>query len=265
MTDFQFDAAKYLARIKYAGSVDVSLDSLKSLQLAQLRSIPFENFDICLGNGIDLVPHVLSDKLIENQRGGYCFELNGLMLMALQHFGFKARALLGRVHITGTATGRGHQVCLVRLGSEDWIVDTGFGSGTPQQPIPLIANQEIDVMGKPTRLLEDEQFGYMLQTYTDGAWNNQYSFDLNHVCAGDIAYGNHYTSTNADSIFTYARVATLRTESGLVTLLNHTLTTTNGEHVSIEQLPEGQAYLNALKEHFGIVLGQPYERLKPLG
>ena len=56
MPDFQFDATKYLARIKHTGSVDVSLDSLRSLQLAQLRSIPFENFDICLGKGIDLAP-----------------------------------------------------------------------------------------------------------------------------------------------------------------------------------------------------------------
>lgn len=264
MTAFKFDAAKFLHRINHPGGVDASLESLKSLQVAQLRSIPFENFDICLGREIKLAPAELFNKLVEHQRGGYCFELNGLFLMALQHFGFRARPLLGRVHITGTPTGRGHQISLVNLDEQDWIVDTGFGSGTPQEPIPLVANQQRTINGKPTRLMADKHFGYMLQTQTDGSWNNLYSFDLSHVCDGDIAYGNHYTSTNPDSIFTYARVATLRTQKGLITLLNHTLTTTEGDQVIETQLPDGPDYLEALEQHFGIKLEEPYDSLKKL-
>ena len=37
---------------------------------------------------------------------------------------------------------------------------------------------------------------------------------------------------------------------------------TDGEHV--QELEEGRPYLDALKTHFGIELGVPYEAIRPL-
>ena len=56
--------------------------------------------------------------------------------MALKSMGFDVRALLGRVHITGTPTGRGHQIELVTIEGKQWIADVGFGADTPRAPIP---------------------------------------------------------------------------------------------------------------------------------
>ncbi|MCV5854951.1 arylamine N-acetyltransferase, partial [Escherichia coli] len=95
-------------------------------------------------------------------------------------------------------------------------------------------------------------------------WNNLYSFDLEFVFAGDIACGNFFTSTSPHSRFTSARVAAKATESGLVTLLNYTLKyTSEGEQTELELEP-GQAYLDALKEYFGIELDAQYGDLRPL-
>ncbi|WP_372836363.1 arylamine N-acetyltransferase [Pontibacterium sp.] len=54
-------------------------------------------------------------KLVNSNRGGYCFELNSLLLLALCHFGFNARPILGRVHLSGEVTGRGHLLILAEL------------------------------------------------------------------------------------------------------------------------------------------------------
>ena len=91
-----------------------------------------------------------------------------------------------------------------------------------------------------------------------------YSFDLSHVFPADIAYGNHFTSTHPNSFFVFARVAALPVENGEVTLFNSTLKKVFAGKVIMQELAEGQAYLDALKSHFGIELDAPYEKLQPL-
>ncbi len=262
MLSFQFSSDEYLKRVNCSENITVSVEALKSLHNAQIRSIPFENFDVCLHRQIKLDPESLFLKLVRHKRGGYCFELNGLLLMALQHFGFSARALLGRVHISGTPTGRGHQLSLVSLDNKHWIVDVGFGVDTPQEPLPLIVDKEFAINGKTMRFIRDNLFGFMLQTIKESRWTDLYSFDLNHVCSGDIYYGNHFTSTSPGSTFVFARVAALPIENGLVTLFNYTLKKIIEGDEMVEELQPGQTYIDALRDNFGIELDEPYENLK---
>ncbi|MCW8887156.1 MAG: arylamine N-acetyltransferase [Motiliproteus sp.] len=241
---------------------------------AQHNSIPFENFDVALGKAISLSPEALFSKLVINSRGGYCFEVNGLLLMALTHFGFDARPLLGRVHMTGEASGRGHQLLLVTIHDEQWIVDAGFGAQTPGVPIPLVLDQEVSGERYTFRLTKDPLYGTMLQIQNQEEgqyqeqnhtqWANLYSFDLNHVCDGDISFGNHYSATHQESIFVTTCVAALPIDGGVATLHNRTLKkVVNGTETIIE-LDEGASYLTALREQFGISFKEPYIRLKPL-
>ncbi|PWJ43003.1 arylamine N-acetyltransferase family protein [Sediminitomix flava] len=263
MTDFYFDQQQYRLRIGYFDEITPTLPSLSAIHRAQHLSIPFENFDICLGKGINLSSDHLFNKLIKQKRGGYCFELNGILLLALQSFDFSARALLGRVHLSGKPTGRGHQITLVSFGEEKYIVDAGFGSNTPPMPIPLVCNSEFSFQDQSFKLVNTALFGYMLQTKYENGWKDLYSFELNHVCEGDIAYGNHYTSTSPDSLFTKSRVAVIRKENGIITLLNRRIRKALNGKEEIIFLEENQSYISALKEHFGIELNTQYEQLKP--
>ncbi len=265
MDDQQLDPTAYLERIGYSGKVEPILDVLEALQRAQHFTIPFENFDIALGKGIDLRREKLIQKLVHSRRGGYCFELNGLFLMALRNFGFDARALLARVHVTGVPSGRSHQLSLVTIDERQWIVDVGFGSNTPRTPVPLVLGQEISAPGQIIRLSESEPFGTMLQTKNGEDWDDLYSFDLGHVCPGDIAYGNHYTSTSPDSFFTRDRVAALPVKGGGITLLNDKLTKNVEGELTTTQLEPGQPYIDALRTHFGIELEARYNDLRPIG
>jgi N-hydroxyarylamine O-acetyltransferase len=259
-----FEPDSYLRRIHYAGSVRLTTDGLESLHRAQVCTIPFENFDILLGRGISLEPAALFSKLVRRPRGGYCFELNGLFLMALHAFGFEARALLARVHHSGTPMGRGHQISLVTVQGRDWIADVGFGSPHLPAPLPLEIGHAATLDGQAFRLADAGPFGIMLQTLDGGSWQNLYSFDLEYVCPGDIVYGNHYTSTHPDSFFTSARVAALPSPEGRVSLFNRTLRKIDSGTEQVSKLAEGQAYLDALKIHFGIELDAPYDLLPPL-
>ncbi len=131
MPEYSFAKKEYLTRIKYSKKITPTLESLAAIQNAQLMAIPFENFDLCLKKKIILEPEDLVEKLLRHKRGGYCFELNALLLMALQSFGFSARPLLARVHLSDKAAGRGHQISLVVIEGKQYLVDVGFGALTP--------------------------------------------------------------------------------------------------------------------------------------
>jgi len=56
----------------------------------------------------------------------------------------------------------------------------------------------------------------------------------------------------------------LPVENGVVTLFNNTLKEIIAGNESVQELADGQAYLDALKNHFGIELDTPYEQLRSL-
>ncbi|MCP4721333.1 MAG: arylamine N-acetyltransferase [Desulfobacteraceae bacterium] len=264
MGSYKFDLETYLDRINFSGAIDISLDTLARLNHAHFYSIPFENFDILLGRGIDLDPQTVFNKLVLKKRGGYCFELNGLFLQALLAFGFKARALLARVHLTGIPSGRGHQLEIVTIDGRDWLVDVGFGMNSPREPLPMELDRPFTMDGRSIRLTDGGHFGIMFQAFEDSEWKDLYSFDLGYAFPADIAYGNHYASTHPDTFFTYSRVAGLPFPGGGITLLDQTLKIKTNGREEVQMLSDSPAYLDALKTHFGLELDASYEDLKSL-
>jgi N-hydroxyarylamine O-acetyltransferase len=258
--DFPID--EYLERTGAESTGPPSVAQLEALQRAQIYAIPFENFDIQLGRGVDLTPEHLQQKLIRSRRGGYCFELNGLFLAAIRALGYEARALLGRVHISGEATGRGHQLSLVTIDGRDWAVDVGFGGGCPRRPLPLEEGAVGDHDGRTLRLVPHE-LGWMLQQQADG-WHNLYSFDLTPVVPADIVYGNHFTSTHPSSIFRQSRIAVRAFPDRQLALYDFRCTTSQGDDRNVDELPDDAGYLTQLAERFGIELDAGYDALRPL-
>ena len=264
MSEFTFDVPTYLSRIGLSGEVEITLDGLNQVHRHQLHTIPFENFDIMLGRGVDLDPTYQFDKLVRSQRGGYCFEVNGLLLSALQALGFDARPVLARVHGDGYVGGRDHLVALVSINGSQWIADAGFGRESPRSPLPLNLGNEIENEGQKLKFVDGEHLGTLLQIETDAGWAPMYSFDLEYVGAADIKYANHYTSTHPDSHFTQRRVGALPIEGGVITLSDQQLTIRKDGEQHQVHLPDNHEYLDLIREHFGIDLNCPYEDLKPL-
>ena len=82
---------EYFRRVCYDGPIEPTLDALTALVAAHNRSIPFENLDPLMGIPvIDLSADALVDKLVRRQRGGYCFEQNGVMAHVLSQLGLES-------------------------------------------------------------------------------------------------------------------------------------------------------------------------------
>jgi len=244
----------YLQRVRLARAPRPDLGGLRELHHAQFFTIPFENFDVLAGRGIDLDPDVVFEKLVSSRRGGYCFELNGLMLRVLSTLGFDARPLLARVHLTDPPSSRTHQLNLVRLEHEDWLMDVGFGAGGPRAPLSL-REGSTDCGVAAFELSRQEPWGWMLRTSDAGRWKPSYSFDLGHVTEADIELGNHYTSTSPKTHFTQLATVSLPTDDGRVSLRDDELTVIDGSRETTRRI-KPEAYLEVLESTFGIELSE---------
>ena len=122
------DASAYLQRINYVGPLAPSAETLRQLHLAHLLSVPFENLSIHRREPIVLDDAALFEKIVRLQRGGFCYELNGVFAALLRSLGFKVTMLSAEV-----ANGKGefgppfdHMTLMVTL-EDRWLADVGFG------------------------------------------------------------------------------------------------------------------------------------------
>ena len=96
MNSAQADA--YLRRIGAQHPAWPTSDVLRELQLRHLRTVPFENLSIHLGEEIVLEEKRLLDKVVGARRGGFCYELNGAFGALLAALGFDVTLLAARVY-----------------------------------------------------------------------------------------------------------------------------------------------------------------------
>lgn len=252
---FKFDTDAYLQRIGLSETPAADVAGLTALHEAHVFAVPFENLDIMLGRGISLEPAALFDKLVTRRRGGYCFEQNGLFLMALEALGFTARPLLARVLVDPAGpTARTHQVLLVEMDGRQWLADVGFGIGTLGRPIPMEMDNIEVIDGASYRITLKEPLGATLQRREVGDWYDQYAFSLEQVLPVDIQMGNHYTSTSPDVHFTRHRFIRLTHPLGRTDLVEMELSLVRDGEKETRTLSGGEEYLAALKEHFGVDL-----------
>jgi N-hydroxyarylamine O-acetyltransferase len=180
----------------------------------------------------------------------------------MEHFGFKVRPLLARVHLESQPSGRTHLLNLVSFEQGPWIIDAGFGAGGLRRPLPLKTNIVKDDQGFSFGLEQRPPWGWMMRTLDKEEWKDSYSFDLEHVSPQDIVLGNFYTSHSPDTHFTQIRTASKPTSNGRISLRNFTFTEIADGKVFTEEIVDGPEYLDILATRFGIELEVDYNVLK---
>src|SRR6266478_8207742 len=111
------DIRAYLQRLDYTGAIAPNAETLRLLQLAHLRAVPFENLSIHSREPIVLDDRALFEKIVSRRRGGFCYELNGLFAALLRALGFEVEMLSARVATAEESVGPDfdHMTLLVTL------------------------------------------------------------------------------------------------------------------------------------------------------
>ena len=89
----------YLERIKYQGPLNPSLQTLRGLVWAHKTTVPFTNLDFVNGKRIGLEVHEMYDKIVTNNCGGVCLEINGLFCWLLEELGFNVTLCIANFYI----------------------------------------------------------------------------------------------------------------------------------------------------------------------
>ncbi len=121
----------YFDRIGFAGPAKADLDTFRRVHGGHANSLTYENLDVQLRVPVSRDAAAAYEKIVNRRRGGWCYEMNGLLGWALEEIGFDVTRLAGAAmrDVAGDEVIGNHLVLLVRLDGEPWIGDVGFGDG----------------------------------------------------------------------------------------------------------------------------------------
>ncbi len=253
---------RYLVRIQLHEKIISSptLHTLQQLHIAHLTAIPFENLDIHTKTPIYLDKESLIKKIIDKQRGGYCYESNELLALALEHLGFTVHRMVARALFPEQRT-RGHKILIVELDGEYWLTDVAFGGNSIFQPIKLPCHHTKlthDVQNDDEYMLSLDLDKYRINTYClkikmNNTWTDLYAFNLFETIALDFKVLNHAMCTYYDSPFVKQRICAIYTKQGRKLLLDNVFKIRNGSNIIEKHLTDNE-YLQILETEFGIYL-----------
>lgn len=248
-----FNLPDYFARIGYAGEARADLAGISELMRRQLFSVPFENLDVQAGKNVSLAPEDIVAKIVGQRRGGYCYEVNGLFAMALEKLGVPYRFVAARPMFYPVRRPRTHMALVAEIAGEQWLIDLGFGSYGIRAPLRLTGDGEVRQDHDTYLLSRPNDREYLLQAWVDGAWANQYAFDLSYQEWIDFVPANYLNSTHPDAIFVQKLLVVLHNPEGRAILLGDRLKTVTRGATATREIP-AEEVPTVLHEVFGLTV-----------
>ena len=251
----KFNREKYLNRINYSGRLDPDINTLRQLQKAHLLNVPFENLDIHLKTAIELDTDRIYEKIVINNRGGFCYELNGLFFELLNSLGFDVKRISARVHVEDDqfSPEYDHLTLVVTINGAEYLTDVGFGEFI-FGPLKL----EFDVPQK------DPRGTYMVKKYDadhmvilrleNGDTKPEYMFKNMGRDLKEFGSRCQYHQSDQRSHFMKKRMISLPTEYGRITLSGNTLKIKQRDKTSEKNLVDEFEFKKALWDNFKISL-----------
>ncbi len=245
----------YLDRIGYDGPVAPDLATLQGVHRAHLLAVPYENLDVQLGRTLTTSVDAAYEKIVSQRRGGWCYEMNGLLGWALSEIGFETRRLAtGPLQPYSAEPQLGnHLVIRVDLAGETWLSDVGFGDG-PLAPYRCVEGE-----------FDDRGFTYRLDKLADGWWrlnNHPLGLSPNYHARLDLSDEAllsercTWLNTSPDSMFVNNAVVLRHSPKGHMSLIGRKHRTLTSEGRTSRLIEDADDYLATLKTEFALDLPQ---------
>ncbi|MGI9505795.1 MAG: arylamine N-acetyltransferase family protein, partial [Geminicoccaceae bacterium] len=229
-------------------------DTIRRLQEAHLLNIPFENLDVVWKRHIQLDEQRLFNKIIGERRGGFCYELNGLMAAMLGQLGFEAYLMAAAVGTPDGGFGRDAAHACIRVALDPPILmEVGFGESI-LQPMELAADLIQDDGRIAYRLQREGEF-WVLQSQAKDAdsWHDDYRFTEQPWPLSDFQDMCDYQQSSPASHFTRRWVCSIASETGRTTLTKDKLIITDRGRRGETPIVGPAMFDQYLKKIFGIV------------
>lgn len=205
------------------GTREQVLGLLDEILLAHTHAICFENLDVVAYRArgdlraVAIDVDGVAEKLLDAGRGGYCHEHAVLIRAAVTELGLTAHPVLARVHLGGPGVAPGgltHQATIVELDGRRYLIDPGFGGGTPEAALELSESAEarttphgehrlvLAETALEADLRADSDWVLQSRTRSDQAFRTVYAFSEARRAQADLELANWFSSTHPGSRFT---------------------------------------------------------------
>ena len=219
-----FNLQQYFDRIKFSGEIELNLEGITKLMRSQLFSVPFENIDVQAGKIISLHGDDIVNQIVNLNRGGYCYQINGLFSLALQEIGTPHFYVAARPMVNPGQNAKTHLGIIATIENENYLIDLGFGGNSIRKPLKLSdTGTEIQHDSDTFTLTKTEENEYLLQILIGKEWSNLYSFDLTPQRWIDFKPANYYNYSHPDSVFTQKLIVVLQNPLGKKILAKNSL------------------------------------------
>jgi N-hydroxyarylamine O-acetyltransferase len=245
------DVQRVLARIGLAEAPRPDLDGLRAVHRAFLGAVPYEALAVQLGESGPLDPAALEARVLQGGRGGYCFEVNTVLLELLRALGFAVQRRLAIV-AGRDAEARGepvnHMALVVTIDGQEHLADSGIGEG-PVDPVALVPGA---TTGGPMPWTVEREGGRWYVAAHEWASLPGFGFGDAPARLEDFAEHHRRLSTQEESSFVQVLVVQRPFADRIVTLRARTLSVDGPAGRTKELLPDLPAFAAALREEFGI-------------
>ncbi|EOO19918.1 MULTISPECIES: arylamine N-acetyltransferase family protein [Bacillus cereus group] len=263
MTDFQ---KQFFARLNIEEKHKVSFEDLPNIMYAMSQTVPFENLNILENNFTQISKENLKEKILVNNRGGLCYELNPAMYYFLKDSKFDVHLVSGTVYNATNAiwaVDSGHIATVLQHHNELYLIEVGFGSYLPLSPVPFSGEIVHSVTGdyrirketteKGNYILEMRKSNEFLDQSSTDDWAVGYAFYLEEVDETKANAAQKIIVEHEGSPFNKVPLVVKLTHDGHASLTKDSLTVTKNRNKTKETITKEQ-YTNLLHSTFGITL-----------
>ena len=247
--------AAYLSRLGLNESgLEADEGTLRLLQKRHLLTIPFENLDIHWKRPIILDTDRFYRKIVEEKRGGFCYELNGLFNELLLDLGYTTRLVSARVFnpVKGDFGPEfDHMILEVALGDEEYIADVGFGDFIAEPLLFAPGVEQTDREG--IFIIEQEDNGsFKIVKKTGVAWIPECMFGDQARNLSEFAEMCDFQQYSPDSHFLKGKICSLMTDNGRKTLTDKSFIVTKNGKKTETPVRTDEEFDRILGDEFGI-------------
>ena len=257
MTEQQLD--KYLARIGYEGDRSLTGKTLDDVIWAHISTVPFENITVFDFDQVpSLEPEDLYEKIVEQRRGGYCFELNTSLHHLLMAMGFEAFPVVVRLIVMpGPPRPYAHKGVVAMAEGKRWYCDVGYGGPGPKGVVEIREGEQT-VGGLTFRgSFEKKEGAFFIERKDPDGWHDVLYFPLHPIEPCDYIPLNYYIAKNPNSPFRMRRTVNLTLPDGSKALTDGHYTLRRGDLVIERDCADKAQVETLLRDEFGMDVDLP--------
>ncbi|WP_258102984.1 arylamine N-acetyltransferase [Marinoscillum sp. MHG1-6] len=230
-----------------------TLNFLRKIHRAHLFNIPFENLDIHYNNRIELNVNTLYDKIIRQNRGGFCYELNTLVFHLLGNLGYRCYLVSAQVYQEGSWSPEfDHMALIVGAEKEKWLVDVGFGEHFHEPKRMVLRQSQLDYTTYYKFEYDIDRNVILKKSDDNSTFSNVYRFRMQPRELIEFIPRCNFHQESLDSHFKHHKIISQQQKNGRITLTDRKLKIQIAGETSESQISNEDEFLAKLEQHFGI-------------